>query len=180
MTHPTARTPRIVAFFGYAGSGKSTAASVLVDAGYRHTPFADTLKTMLLLMGLTQEQVYGSLKEEPCDLLCGKTPRFAMQTLGTEWGRELIGDDVWVNAWAHSVEGYGRVVVDDLRFPNEHAMLRSLDARIIRVVRRSVMPGTHESERHVGSMTSDAVVQNDGSLEDLEAEVRRVLEGGWL
>ena len=39
--------PRLVAFTGLAGSGKSTAAQVLIDAGWVRVKFADILKSML-------------------------------------------------------------------------------------------------------------------------------------
>lgn len=173
-------TPRVVAFYGYAGSGKSSCARVLQEDGYRHVPFADALKSMLLVLGLTHDQVWGDQKETPYDLLCGKTPRHAMQTLGTEWGRDLIGEDLWINAWKRSVEDYQHVVVDDLRFPNEYELLRRMDAHIVRVVRRSVIPIVgHVSEAHVESMRPDFTIQNDGTLEELEHTVRYRYAERW-
>ncbi len=47
----------------------------------------------------TEDKIEGSLKAKPCSLLAGKTPRHAMQTLGTEWGRNCIGDGFWINLW---------------------------------------------------------------------------------
>ena len=64
-------------------SGKSTAASVPVSSStgspQDRVSFAGPLKAMMAALGLSSEQIDGSLKETPCDLLCGKTPRQAMQ-----------------------------------------------------------------------------------------------------
>ena len=53
-----------------------------------------------------------------------------MQTLGTEWGRECIGPEVWVDVWKSNVQkwldGGLNVVVDDMRFPNEWDAVKAL------------------------------------------------------
>ena len=48
---------------------------------------------MLYQLGLGEAHIEGALKEVPCELLGGKTPRYAMQTLGTEWGRDTDQQD---------------------------------------------------------------------------------------
>src|ERR1035437_9507797 len=117
----------VVGLCGFIGSGKTTAANHLVEHhGFTRIRFAGPLKAMLAALGLTEEEIDGSLKNDPCDLLCGKTPRYAMQQLGTEWGRELIGPDLWIRAWSSSVEDCGmhsRIIADDVRFPNESAAI---------------------------------------------------------
>jgi hypothetical protein len=51
---------------------------------WRQVKFAGPLKSMCMALGLTEAHIEGHLKEVPCELLCGQTPRHAMQTLGTE------------------------------------------------------------------------------------------------
>jgi hypothetical protein len=62
--------------------------------GFARVRFAGPLKAMMAALGCTNAEIDGDRKEVPCDLLGGKSPRWAMQTLGTEWGRKLIGDDL--------------------------------------------------------------------------------------
>lgn len=152
--NPAASLPRtIVAFTGLAGAGKSTAAAHLVEHhGFQRVRFAGPLKSMMAALGCTQEQIDGSEKETPCDLLGGKTPRHAMQTLGTEWGRDLITPDLWIRAWQAAVAKVPAgvpVVVDDLRFPNEVEAVRAAGGVIVRIDRPGAgTASTHVSEQH--------------------------------
>lgn len=162
--------PRVVALTGAAGSGKSTAADYLIrHHGYERVKFAGPLKDMCRAIGMTEDHIEGHLKEAPCDMLCGKTPRFFMQQIGTELGRNLIGDDFWIRLWLHRVADAKRVVVDDLRFPNEAAAVRSLGGVIVKLEGRGGIAGTHASEAGCG--TWDGIVVNDGGLVDLYAGV---------
>ncbi len=151
---PTLVFPRtIVAFTGLAGSGKSTAAAHLVNRhGFQRVRFAGPLKSMMAALGCTQEQIDGSEKELPCELLGGKTPRHAMQTLGTEWGRDLIASDLWIRAWNAAlakVPAGVPVVVDDCRFPNEAEAVRVAGGVIIRIDRPGAgTTSVHSSEAH--------------------------------
>lgn len=163
----------IIGIVGPKGSGKSEVAKLLVkDYDFERTRFAERLKLMLMVgFGLTREQVDGDLKEVPTDKLCGKTPRDVMKTGGTEWGREMIHDDIWTVAWKTNLPNVNRIVVDDMRFPNEHKLVKSMGGIIFRVER----PGyehdpCHESERHI--LEADYLIHNSGdSLKGLRANV---------
>lgn len=171
--------PDVVAFNAPAGGGKSTAAHYLVESyGYTLVKFAAPLKAMVRLLGLTDAHIEGGLKEVPCQLLCGKTPRHAMQTLGTEWGRDIIGADLWANAWRKMacdvLDQGGRVVCDDMRFANEEAVARRLGGIIIRLGGRGGIDGEHVSESY--RPDADAVVWNSGDLASLHYGIDGVLE----
>lgn len=170
-----------IAFSGAKGSGKTTAADYLVQHhGFTRVSMATGLKKMMMALGCTEDQVYGDSKEVPNPLLCGKTTRHAMQTLGTEWGRELIGQDIWVNAAEYEIQRHlsdgHNVVCDDIRFPNERAMLDRLAGTMVLVRRELVESGVdeHPSERHWRTMQHEAVIQNEGTMEDLFAKVDEV------
>lgn len=170
--------PPIVAFTGQAGSGKSTATRYLIEQhGYTLVKFAGPLKDMLRAVGMAEDEIEGSYKETSLAYLCGKTPRHAMQTLGTEWGRNCMGEDFWINLWRRRVEQVfaeaGRVVVDDCRFPNEAAAIRKLGGDIYKLVGRGGIPGHHESERGCGD--EDLVIANDNAPEALFGKVDEAL-----
>ena len=66
-----------------------------------------------------------SIKELPHKDLCNQTIRRAMQTLGTEWGRNLIGQDIWVNALERRIKSTGAsvILIPDVRFDSEAEMI---------------------------------------------------------
>ena len=171
--------PPVVAFTGVAGSGKSTATRYLVERhGYTLVKFAGPLKDACRAMGLSERHIEGDLKEEPCDILCGKTPRYLMQVLGTELGRNLIGDDFWIRLWRARVEQVfadaGRVVCDDCRFPNEAQAIRRLGGDIFKIEGRGGIAGEHASERGCGDQ--DLVIDNDGEVALLHKRVEEALK----
>lgn len=139
----------IIGLGGPKGSGKSFAADWLVaNRGYTRVKFATALKNMLRVLGLTDEHIEGSLKEVPCELLNGRTPRHAMQTLGYEWGRNCIDDALWVDTWRRRVEAIdGPVVVDDVRYSNEADAVRSLGGIVVLISHAAVSSDTHSSEK---------------------------------
>ena len=168
----------LIVLAGLAGSGKTTAAKHLVEAhGYIRVNFADPLKAMLYALGLDKDHIDGEGKERPHTRLCGKTPRYAMQTLGTEWGRDMIGPDFWINTWTDRVrtelrgyDGYGyesisKVVADDCRFQNEADTARGLGGTVIHIDGRGGIPGVHQSESGVHFV--DVTIKNDGTVDDL-------------
>jgi hypothetical protein len=189
---------QLVALCGAAGAGKTTTAQLLVKHhGFVRMRFADTLKDMLRVLGLTDAQIEGEEKERPCKLLGGLTPRAAMQTLGTEWGRKCIGEDIWCNALAQVLDGtsHRKIVIDDCRYSNEVAMIHRRDGVLWRVrrpavepdisVRRRLMrlvrlrPKIHTSELLWPTFHADRQIMNEGNLADLALEVRLALHCFW-
>jgi hypothetical protein len=181
--------PRIVGLVGTKGSGKTTAAKYLVSAhGYERVPFAAPLKRMLRAIGLGDAELDGDRKEEPCDLLMGVTPRHAMQMLGTEFGRNAIHPEIWLHLWKAAAARHSLVVVDDVRFANEAAVIREMGGRLIRIERgpaadllmrgglaRSVGMDTHSSETELASIDCDTTVYNAGTVMDLHAALNAAL-----
>ncbi len=169
--------PCVVAFTGLAGSGKSTAADYLVARGYQRVKFAGPLKAMMRGLGLTEDHIEGPLKELPTPLLAGRTPRYAMQTIGTGWGRDLIGPTLWTGLWWATVsdvlDNGGRVVCDDCRFSNEAEVVRGVGGVVVRLEGRGGISGGHASERM--EFDPDFLVPNAGDRLELESGIDRTL-----
>lgn len=154
--------PLVIGLAGPAGVGKSAAADYLVECvpQYDRASFADPLKAMLAEgLQLTADQLYGGAKQQ-VDSRYECTPRHIMQTLGTEWGRRLIHPDVWVLAMAGRVAGR-RVIIDDVRFPNEAAFVRERGV-LVHLEGRGGIEGAHVSETPLDRLPGDLVVRNDG------------------
>ena len=177
-------TPRVVALIGFAHCGKSTVAGMLADMGYTRLKFAAPLKDMLRSIGLTDYEIEGAGKERPCALLAGRTPRHAMVTLGTEWGRDLISPEFWTGIAAKRARDVlaagGRVVFDDCRFENEGAVVRALGGEVWRVVRPGHEPAgaLHPSEAVQLGMYADRMIVNVGPMETLREAVEWELAYG--
>lgn len=169
-------SPRVIGLSGVAGSGKSTAASYLQQRGYQLVKFAGPLKDMCRAIGMTESQIEGDHKERPSALLQGKTPRQAMQWLGTQWGRDLIGRHFWIGLWEARVNAVldegGCVVTDDCRFPNEADAIRKLGGVVIRLQGRGGIAGGHSSESL--DWEPDEVIDNTGDRHKLYEELARV------
>lgn len=177
----------LIGLSGVAGSGKDTVGSMLIDAGDMVThalasPLKEGVKRMF---GFTDDQVYGSRKEEPVDGLGGLTPRRILQVLGTEGGRALH-PDIWVwqaqREWREvlQMKGAGGMVVTDVRFENEADWIREAGGFIwhIRREERGDREGVpfHASEAGVNVKNGDLVMLNNGTIEDLRGQVEAAFE----
>ncbi|WP_439357743.1 hypothetical protein [Bradyrhizobium sp. DASA03007] len=192
----------VVGLSGFAQSGKTTAALYLEKKyGIKRRHIAEPLRAMLAVLmqanGMKADEITdyleGSKKEQivPC---LGVTSRYAQITLGTEWGRELISEDLWSNTWAAGVKDGESVMNDSVRFPNEADAIRGLGGVVIMIKRPGTRPakfkwgklgeflydklgllwGVHDSER-IDRIKPDFVIHNDGSLETLYADLDKAM-----
>ena len=71
-------------------------------------------------------------KNAPISWLSGVTGRSLLQSLGTEWGRNIVGQDIWVQAMEQKFQSsYAPLrIIDDLRFENEAHMVRRLGGEV--------------------------------------------------
>jgi hypothetical protein len=126
------------------------------------------------------------------------TPRFALQQLGTEWGRRCY-DNVWVDyilrvhkelqlGGCYYDEKFGLrgwmtlenakpktdVVAADVRFLNEISAIQKAGGAVIRVIRPGPMPARidkHPSEQEalqIHDSRFDYVIDNDCDLAELK------------
>lgn len=197
---------KIIAFAGLIGSGKGTAADHLIaNHGFKGLSFASSLKDCLatvfhwdrtLLEGVTTEsrQWRETVDKYWSDKLKIKnfTPRMAMQLVGTELFRAHFNDSIWTfSLEKHILDLDTNVVVSDLRFPNEAAMLRNLGSKIIRVARgddpdwlsvariypekmKELYPTIHASEYSWASIEFDTVIDNTSTVNDFIKQIDKL------
>lgn len=106
--------------------------------------------------------------------------RLILQGWGTNFRRQLCGEDYWLVRWQQKVYrtlALG-IIVPDIRFLNEAECIHELGGIIWRVVRPT--PGSmvdrHESETELQRIRADVTFVNDGSLEDLAFKVTTLLK----
>ena len=178
QTMPT----KIIGIAGRKGHGKDTAAKALPD--YENVKFAGALKAMIrtymeyvgMDAATIDRCIDGDMKEVPLEIWGGKTTRYAMQTIGTEWGRNIIWEDLWVDSFKRRAVQFDQVVNTDPRFPNEVATIKEMGGTTARVVDPRKPPSTdeHPSETGIDTLDVDCVIVNDGTIEDLHNKVKRI------
>jgi hypothetical protein len=173
--------PVIIGIAGPARSGKDTVADFLIAEtnGYKYN-LADPMRAMLKAgFGIDLTLDYWADKKETSIPALGKSPRQLMQTLGTEWGRNLIGEDTWlVLAQAQLLRRGAGMIIPDIRFENEAAWVRSRGGTIIHVRRKNApQVHAHTSESGIKAAPGEVTIYNDGSLQDLQNSVGEIVDG---
>lgn len=174
--------PQLIGLTGPAGCGKDTAAAIIegISGLYYKVAFADPLRNGLRAMfGLSDTQMERPEKEQVLHAI-GKSPRQLMQTLGTEWGRNLVHPELWTilalaTIRSHRDKGQ-RVVITDVRFENEAALVREMGGVVWHIHRDSAgTPHAHASESGVIRHGSDVAINNNGTLPDYIAAIKKAL-----
>lgn len=171
-------TPRVtvIGIAGYARSGKDTVADYLVEHyGYEKVSFSTPMKEAMYRLNprITINEsvnnpirigvdVYGweGLKERSPDV------RGLLQRFGTEVGREMFGENFWVDYALNSIVDGTKVVISDVRYPNEVNAIKALGGKVYRVERDGVGPAnSHASENGLDGYEFDGELQNNESVE---------------
>ena len=167
----------IIGLSGYARSGKDTVAELLVlNYGFKRLAFADGIREALLALnpilfdGTRLNELVGMYGWE---IAKGKDEvRRLLQVMGTEVGRKLINEDVWVWLLFNKINTDERIVIPDVRFPNEARMIEQQGGEVWRINRHNhTAVNDHVSEHAMDNHMFKRVVYNDGTLDDLSDEV---------
>jgi hypothetical protein len=149
----------ILGLSGYARSGKDTFADLLVaEFEFQKTAYADRLREALYtlnpivvangehhgpvpygyggpvyrsLQSVIDEYGWEGYKTSPFSL----DVRRLIQVMGTEVGRGIAGEDVWVAATFRNLDLSKNTVITDVRFPNEAQAIKDNGGYIIRIDR---------------------------------------------
>ena len=177
---------RFIGLTGLPQAGKDSIADEMVRThGFARLSFAGPLKDALIVMlGLNRADLEDPAVKEQVIAWIGKSPRQLMQTLGTEWGRELVHPDIWIRRAERLLANYRRisssVVITDVRFPNEAAWLRANGGELWHVLRKDTgnVVNLHASNIPLAVLPgADSVIQNDAGLDQLHDQVGRALAG---
>lgn len=133
------------------------------------------------------------------------TPRYILQQWGTEVCRRAFHDDIWIAALENKLRNsQDDVVITDCRFPNEILAIRHAGGRVIRVIRgpepkwynaalsvnqgpdgnpswsiskvKLEKLGIHASETSWVGTDFDAVLDNNGTMDDLYQQVKALAQ----
>lgn len=161
----------LIGLTGYAQSGKDTVADYLVEYyGYRRVAFADPLREALYrlnpkidiadmsgvrLAAAVDGLGWDNVKVDSQDV------RELLQRMGTEVGREMFGQNFWVDRAMQGVSKFDKVVFTDVRFPNEHYSIKGREGVVWRVERPGVgAVNAHASETAMDTIKYDRIIVN--------------------
>jgi hypothetical protein len=167
----------IIGLSGWAQSGKDSTAELLcLNYGYERRAFADPMRHALTIINPRLDsitRVSDYVDDYGWDI-AKKNPevRRLLQVIGTDFGRRMLGEDVWVKMTMRDLRITDRVVISDVRFPNEAEAIKSLGGTVWRINRHnhSAVNG-HTSEHAMDNYMFNHVIYNDGTLDDLSDEV---------
>jgi hypothetical protein len=171
----------LIGIAGPARSGKDTIGAFLCqEFGYVHLSFAEKSRRFVCqIAGIAREDL-DAVKEDVVPWI-GKSPRQMLQTLGTEWGRGMINENLWVLSAMHDALQYAEseryALFTDVRFENEADAIRQRGGIVIHVSRPDALKvNAHVSENPLPREPRDFVVINDGTLDDLYTRVLEIME----
>lgn len=174
----------LIGITGKAGTGKDTLAKIIVEEyGFAQYALAHPMKAAMCAAFDLPMHVFEDreLKEQTIAWI-GKSPRQLMQLFGTEFGRRLVRDEIWLmvaerrREWLASTDTCSGMVVSDIRFPDEAAWIRACGGLLIHLDRPGVEAvSAHSSENGVSMEDGDALIQNNGSIDDLSDKLTFLL-----
>lgn len=181
----------LFAFSGLKGSGKDTAAAVLVrEYGFTKIAFADAVRELALTIdplipspntGYHYRLSY-MVRTYGWDQIKRLIPevRRLLQIIGTEGGRAMVGDNVWVDILAKRYPDIAsdsvRYVITDCRFDNEVEFVRNNGGKLVWIDRPGIVSDGHASEsEHIRDLAS-VVVYNTQDVDVFQNTIRQIVE----
>jgi dephospho-CoA kinase len=192
---------KLIGIHGKAGSGKSTFAEILNQHLSGHIfAFADPLKFVCAkAFGISIQEFYEPGRKEIVNEFWNISPRKLAQFIGTEVFRDMmidllpgdIGSDFWVkrlhgilSGELEDVSGMAdeyhnkHIIVEDVRFQNEVDFIQMNGGKMIHIIKQNggdhvVGIPNHASETQalVFNKATCEIINNDGTLDDLENKV---------
>lgn len=184
----------IIGLVGFAGSGKGTVADVLVDKHeFTKLSFADGVKDCVsTIFGWPRHLLEGdtepsrAFREKRDDFWSAKlgievTPRWALQTMGTEAGRNVFHNDIWIYSLERRLSEHQNVVIADVRFPNEIDFIKKSGGFVVRLVRGDE-PIWYETARLTNTTPKDDqwIEYDNGRLMENKYPEIHVSEWAWI
>jgi hypothetical protein len=175
---------RLIGIIGRKYYGKDTVADYIVNKfGYTKVSFATPLKESTRpIFGFSDEQLYGDLKDT-IDPFWGIPPREVFKFLGTDVYRNNIEtilpkmkNDFWLKVFDHKYKNIDKLVIADVRFPNEAQYIIDNGGFLIKLNRNIENNDGHESETSIDNINNyHVLVENNADIPSLYAEINIII-----
>lgn len=161
---------QLVGFAGFARSGKDTCADYLVtEHNFTKASFAENLREFALKVDpfLSKEITYsyGELLQQHGYEEAKKIPKVRQYLINIgESMRQYLHPKIWIQTLQFTSP---KVVISDVRYPNEARFIQKLNGVVIRIVRINNTP-IHETEKvSVDAIEHDHLLRNETTIQDM-------------
>jgi len=172
----------IIGLSGWARSGKDSVGDVLQgEHEFARRAFADPMRDSMyklnplvtIVMDAPMLRLQDAVDGYGWDWAKENTDaRRLLQIYGTEIGREMFGENFWVDQAFKGLEELRQIVFTDTRFPNEAQRVKDSGGTVWRITRPGVEAANdHASEHALDDWNFDYHINNNGTLEDLAVQV---------
>ena len=171
---------KLIALTGLPRCGKDTVAAWLIaHHSWTKLAFAGPLKAAAaILLNRTEDECNGvNFDREAVMPEWGFSMRWFLQVFGTECLRNQVAQDFWIKRMYIELGSWtpmAKIVITDCRFENEAALVRERGGHVIEIRRPGLVGSGHISDAGVRLTEDDYVILNDGTVDDLYEQTRRL------
>ena len=185
--------PPVVAFVGFARSGKDTGALYLEKYGYKKKAEADKLRELALYLNPIIER-----KDENGQVIDRKAYKCWIEELGYEeaktkisgireflvklghGARQVLDPDIWLNQVLPPdicfTELSQKITISDCRYKNTIDRVHECGGIAIEVRRKGKEAANDTERASISGLKADYVITNDGSIEAYYRELDKIME----
>jgi hypothetical protein len=205
----------IIGIIGLNGSGKNTIANILQNEFNEYNfvidSFAKPVKDIAsIIFNWNREMLEGDTKEsrewreqkdEKWSNILNKEiiPRKMLQLIGTEFGRELLGNNIWIESLKERSKNKN-ILISDIRFPNEAEEIKKIGGILVRVNRgekpkylkdienqninsinelreymRINYSEIHEANYCLSLIKEDYMIENNDTIDSLKYKIKEII-----
>lgn len=172
----------IIGLSGYAQTGKDTIANHLINKyGFTRVAFADPIREAVYKLNpnINIADMRGVPLATAVDRLGwemvkveSSDARWLLQRMGTEVGREIFGENFWVDQAMKKALEHENVVITDVRYPNELQAILEHSGTVWRVIKGDTgAVNRHASETALDDYDFEYIIFNNDTIESLYESV---------
>ena len=175
----------VIGLAGLAGSGKTTIAEQIMNELKQDSPsiailslsFSNRLKEVLATL-IGEDMDFEAQEAKTTPLYAGGdwTARDFLLAFGTEFVRDQIGADFWVDVIAKKLTQLERptiVLIDSLRYPNELKLIRALGTAVL-IKRAGIDQVIKHRSEEPDKLAIKLVIKNDDTPGRAAQEILRI------
>lgn len=170
----------LILICGNAGAGKTTITKMITEKYNKYVNIAlgDKVKELTFKL-LKIFNIPITSIDDLYDTEKKKQYRYYLQNIATEAIRETFGKDIWCNLIYETVKNNDFVIISDIRFMNEVEYFTEKfkkSVHVIKVVKNDIEIMNHQSETEINTLPYDTLIENNGTLEQLQSKVINIVD----